>query len=173
MAGEAAVFLAVSLDGCIATRDDGVDWLNNVRGEGDNGYGAFYSTVDTVVMGRRTYDWMMEETDGEYPYEGKPGYVISEDRRRPTEHVSFTKSPVNLIQQLKRDGRRIWIVGGSLLIHSLLEAEEVDELILTMAPVILGDGIPLFYKSRVAQSFSLKSTRRYGDFVELHYLKEA
>ncbi|TMW72864.1 dihydrofolate reductase family protein [Alteribacter natronophilus] len=169
---KAAVYLAVSVDGYIATEEDRVDWLEEVPGEGDNGYGAFYETVDTVVIGRRTYDWVMKETDGDYPYAGKEGYVVSREPERASEHVTFTKNPEQLIERLKGEkGGRIWIVGGGRLIHSLLKADAVDELILTVAPVVLGSGRPLFYRTSVREMFSLHSVERYGDFVELHYKK--
>ena len=65
MAKHVSVFIATSLDGYIATREDSLAWLTRVEGEGDNGYADFYQTVDTVVMGRRTYDWLLKEVGRE------------------------------------------------------------------------------------------------------------
>ena len=65
------LFTATSLDGYIATNSDTLDWLFTVEGEGDNGYSAFYETVDTVIMGRRTYDWIKENMSEGFPYKDK------------------------------------------------------------------------------------------------------
>ena len=65
------LFIATSLDGYIATEDDSLEWLFKVEGDGDNGYSDFYDTVDTVIMGRRTYDWLLEQELESFPYEGK------------------------------------------------------------------------------------------------------
>ena len=54
------LFIASSLDGYIATKDESMEWLYNVEGEGDNGFSAFYETVDTVLLGKKTYDWVMK-----------------------------------------------------------------------------------------------------------------
>lgn len=59
------LFIAATLDGYIATLDDSLQWLFDVEGEGDNGYGAFYETIDTVVMGKKTYDWLLREQPNE------------------------------------------------------------------------------------------------------------
>lgn len=65
------LFIAMSLDGYIATKDESLEWLFNVEGEGDNGYSDFYETVDTVLMGKKTYDWMTRHVTGEFPYKNK------------------------------------------------------------------------------------------------------
>jgi dihydrofolate reductase len=61
------LFIASSLDGYIARKDESLDWLFNVEGEGDNGYYAFYETVDTIIMGRTTYEWILKNEPGEFP----------------------------------------------------------------------------------------------------------
>ncbi|WP_243156519.1 hypothetical protein [Clostridium sp. C8-1-8] len=62
------LYIATSLDGYIATEDDSLEWLFKIEGEGDNGYSEFYNTVDTILIGRRTYDWIIEEEKGNFPY---------------------------------------------------------------------------------------------------------
>lgn len=79
-------FIAESLDGYIATEDESLDWLFKVEGTGDNGYSEFIKTIDTVVMGRKTYDWVMDMEKGEYPYEGFKSYIYS--RSAPTGNSS-------------------------------------------------------------------------------------
>ena len=71
------LFIATSLDGYIACQDDSLEWLFKVAGEGDNGYLDFYENVDAIIMGRRTYDWVIENLQEEFPYKNKPCYVFS------------------------------------------------------------------------------------------------
>jgi dihydrofolate reductase len=71
------LFIAQSLDGYIATKEDSLDWLFKVEGEGDNGYSEFYEEIDTIIMGKRTYDWIMNYEKGQFPYKNKNCYVFS------------------------------------------------------------------------------------------------
>ncbi|MDK2807895.1 MAG: hypothetical protein PWP24_629 [Clostridiales bacterium] len=133
------LYIASSLDGYIATKDHQLDWLFSVEGEGDNGYSAFYDTVDTILIGRVTYDWIMEHENGAFPYQGKECYVFSRAKKEDNEQVTF------------------------------LQEKLVDELIVTVTPVILGEGIPLFQNNKVPIPLSLKNMTRYNQFVSLHY----
>ncbi|WP_102692298.1 dihydrofolate reductase family protein [Rummeliibacillus pycnus] len=165
------LFIATSLDGYIATEDESLEWLFNVEGEGDNGYSEFFGTVDTVLMGRKTYDWLLENTAGEYPYKNEECYVFTRSRIEDTENVKFINDPVvHFTKELqKQNGKDIWLVGGGELIHSFIKETLIDELIITVAPIILGNGIPLFKKSDIQTNLSLIRTRTFHQFVELHY----
>nr|WP_207710036.1 dihydrofolate reductase family protein [Roseburia sp. 1XD42-34] len=165
------LFIAASLDGYIATKDDSLEWLFQVDGEGDNGFAAFYETVDIVLMGKRTYDWIMEQEFQEFPYKNKQTYVFTRSPVTDTENVKFVSDNVSsFIQHLKQQkGKDIWIVGGGELLHPFLQEKLLDELIITVAPAILGDGIPLFKKGNYQLDLSLKKTKRFNQFVELHY----
>ncbi|UTR10049.1 dihydrofolate reductase family protein [Evansella sp. LMS18] len=166
------LFIAASLDGYIATKDESLDWLFNVEGEGDNGYSEFYNTVDSVLMGKKTYDWIMKYETGEFPYKNKECYVFTRSLKEDTENVSFIDEDITgFIGQLKnQEGDNIWIVGGGELLHSLLEDKLVDEIILTIAPVVIGKGIPLFKEGDFHLNLSLKNTRTFNQFAELHYV---
>ncbi len=83
------LFTAMSLDGYIADENDSLDWLFKVEGEGDNGYSAFYDTVDTIIMGKRTYDWIIRHETGEFPYKGKDCYIITTSTEGKSEDVCF------------------------------------------------------------------------------------
>ncbi|MCP8967876.1 dihydrofolate reductase family protein [Ectobacillus ponti] len=174
MSRNVVLYIAASLDGYIADPEDSLDWLFRVEGEGDNGYGAFYETVDTILLGRRTYDWIMEAEQGRFPYTGKECYVFSRTRQGRNEHVTFTdRDAASLVAQLQQqDGGRIWVVGGGDLLQDFLREQLVDELILTVAPVLLGKGIPLFQQMDVQTELLLQGTRRFGQFVELHYTRK-
>lgn len=75
------MFIAMSLDGFIATEDEQLDWLYSVEGEGDNGYGKFMEQVDCVLIGRKTYDWIRRESPNEFPYKDQTCYVFSRTPR--------------------------------------------------------------------------------------------
>ena len=164
------LYIGVSLDGYIATKDDSLDWLLDTKGSGDNGFGEFYDTVDTVIMGKRTYDWIMKQENGRFPYVGKECYVYTHQKLDDTEFVRFTsQNPDVLIAQLKeRDGKKIWIVGGSQIIDLVRKQNLIDEYVLSIAPVVLGSGIPLFLGNE-RSDLVLTNTRTFGQFVELSY----
>ncbi len=165
------LFIATSLDGYIAAIDDSLEWLFQVEGEGDNGYSEFYGTVDTVIMGRRTYDWLLAQELEEFPYKNKACYVYTRSSREDNENVTFVNENIfQFANKLKaQEGKNIWLVGGGELLQSFIEEKLVDELIITIAPTILGEGIPLFKKGDYQLNLSLKSTRTFNQFVELHY----
>ena len=134
------LFIAASLDGYIATKEDSLEWLFQVEGEGDNGYSEFYETVDTVLLGRRTYDWIMEFEKGKFPYKNKDCYVFTSVPSENNEHVKFVNEPpAEVIEKLKqKDGKDIWLVGGGGLLHSFVNKNLIDEMIVTIAPAIIG-----------------------------------
>ncbi len=135
------LFIATSLDGYIARKNGEVDWLFTDQ---DYGYTAFFDGIETLLMGRRTYEQVL--TFGEYPYGTKEAYVFSRVQRDRTAHVNFVaQEPASFVRDLKgRPGGDIWLVGGAVLVRELLAAKLVDRLILAVHPVILGEGLPLF-----------------------------
>lgn len=164
------LYIGISLDGYIATKDDSLEWLLSTEGSGDNGFGAFYDTVDTIILGRRTYDWIMEQEHGCFPYVGKECYVYTHQKEQDTEFVHFTtQKPDVLISGLReKEGKKIWIVGGSQIIDLFRGQNLIDEYILSIAPVLLGTGIPLF-REHDRTDLVFMSARRFGQFAELTY----
>ncbi|MCH1624431.1 dihydrofolate reductase family protein [Ferdinandcohnia quinoae] len=165
------LFIASSLDGYIATKDESLQWLFDVEGEGDNGISEFYDTVDTLLMGKKTYDWLMKQEMEEFPYTNKECYVFSRSSYEDTENVKFVNDDIkNFVNTLKnKDGNNIWVLGGGELLHSFIQEDLVDEIIITFAPTILGNGIPLFKEGNRQLDLSLKGTRKFNQFIELHY----
>ncbi|QHQ62863.1 dihydrofolate reductase [Anaerocolumna sedimenticola] len=165
------LYIAMSLDGYIATKDDHLEWLFNTEGEGDNGYSEFYDTVDTIILGRRTYDWILNNESDNFPYKNKQCYVFSKTMFGIDKNVEFINGNViDFTKKLKQmDGKNIWIVGGGELLHEFMEQRLVDEWIITIAPTIIGDGIPLFKKLDFETRLVLKGIRRFNQFTELHY----
>lgn len=165
------LYIASSLDGYIATEEHSLDWLFAVEGEGDNGISKFYETVDSILMGRVTYDWIMDYEKGEFPYKGKECYVFSKSRKEENEYVTFVNEDIpQFTKNLKnKNGKTIWLVGGGNLLDTFMKEKLVDEIIVTIAPVLIGSGIPLFKNYNFQTSLSLKEINRFNQFVELHY----
>jgi dihydrofolate reductase len=164
------LYIAMSLDGYIARLDGAVDWLDGVEGEGDNGYGEFYSQVGTVVMGRKTYEEVLKLTN-EFPYAGKNCYVLSRQSQESTSHVTFTdEDPETLVPRLKKDSDGyVWLVGGGQLVQQFLEKKLIDDLELYIIPKLIGEGIPLFPDGTPPSDWELISTGRRGQIAALKY----
>ena len=152
------LYIASSLDGYIATNEHNLDWLFSVEGEGDNGYSLFYETIDTILIGRVTYDWIIEHENGRFPYEGKKCYVFSKTKKEDNKHVNFIcEDIVRFVIDLKnKNGKNIWLVGGGELLNTFIKEKLVDELIITIAPRLLGKGIHLFKSNNFQTSLALK-----------------
>lgn len=168
------LYIATSLDGYIATEDDSLEWLFKTEGEGDNGYSEFYHTVDTILLGRRTYDWIMEKEKGNFPYQNKECYVFSKSKSGKNENVEFiNQDVVEFTNKIKKmDGGNIWLVGGGNLLHSFIKERLVDEFVITIAPTLIGHGIPLFKRNDFELDLRLREVKKFNQFVELHYEAE-
>ena len=160
------LFIASSLDGYIAKKDGSVDWLpENV----DSGYAPFYSSIDTILMGKKTYEQIL--TFGKYPYKDKTSYVFTRNtNKQKDENVEFTSDVKEFVEKLiSSSGKDIWLVGGSDIASTFLNHKLVDELILSVIPVVLGKGIPLFNNIKEEIKLELTKTTEYAELVELHY----
>lgn len=144
MTPQFSVFLGTSLDGFLARRNGGLDWLDMVHVPGeDYGYQAFFESVDAILIGSRTYDTV--KTFDEWPYGDKPCFVASTRQRVPLRHEVFLNgNPVEIARELdNRDFSRVYLDGGTL-IRSFLATGLVSDLTLSVVPILLGGGIPLF-----------------------------
>lgn len=165
------LYIAASLDGYIATAEQSLAWLFAVEGEGDNGYAAFYETVDTVLMGRTTYDWVMDYEKGKFPYPGRECYVFSRTKSGGDTNVRYFGGAIAPFVKALREkqGKNIWLVGGGELTAAFLREKLIDRITVSVAPVLLGCGIPLFQSIGVQTALRLVDMRRYGQFAELRY----
>jgi dihydrofolate reductase len=165
-------FVACSLDGFIATLDDGIDWLFT---DDDYGFSEFYRSVDCVVMGRKTFDVSM--SFDEYPYAGKQAFVFSRRRvESPLPEVRFVEEdPARFVKRLKQEpGGCIWVVGGGAIAAALMQAGLIDELVLTIHPITLGQGVPLFEKHGARSGWKLHSARSYhSGLIQATYRRSA
>lgn len=166
------LYIAVSLDGYIAKPGDDLSFLDRVQKEGeDYGYKRFLQSVDTVIIGRRTYDWVLARI-GEYPDSEKTVYVISRTNRPSLARVHYYSGRMTeLIQELKKHpGKNIFCDGGAEIVNLLLDEQLFDELIISVIPVLTGEGIRLFRDGRPEQDLELVSAKSFDTgLVQLHY----
>lgn len=166
------LYIACSLDGYIAKPNDDLSFLASVQKEGeDYGYTDFVNTIDTVILGRRTYDWVMKQVP-EFPHADKESYVITRTAKASIGNTHFyTGSLKELVLKLKAaDGKHIFCDGGAELVNELLKDKLIDELIISVIPTLLGNGIRLFKDGRPEQTLELISTKQFDTgLVQLHY----
>lgn len=137
---------ANSLDNFIARKDDAVDWLL-WSDEVTELMKSFWETIDTVVMGRRTYEVAARSGMGSYP--GVKTYVFSRTLKKPSDEslIFVNEDAAEFVRRLKNEeGKDICVMGGGVLAKSLFEADLIDEIGFNIHPVLLGSGIPLYYE---------------------------
>lgn len=168
------LYIAMSLDGYIATENNDLDWLSIVEIQNeDYGYENFVQGVDTVIMGRKTYDKVLS-FGVDFPHKAKKCYVISRSKTDVDRNVEYYSGDLkNLIEDLKnREGSNIFIDGGSEIVNELLKIDMIDEFIISIIPIFLGNGIRLFKDGRPKQPLNLKSTKEFpSGLVQLWYEK--
>lgn len=164
-------YLAASADGFIARPDEDISWLHRPRIAGDYGMAAFYKTIDTVLMGRKTY--AIGQKFGQDSYSGKKNFVFSRTslaaQSPKVEYVNgdITEFAAGLRAQ---KGKHIWLVGGASLAASFLDCGQLDEIIIHVIPIFIGEGIPLLQPRHRLIPLKCLSTRRYSDgVVRLHF----
>jgi len=166
------LYIAASLDGYIAKPGDDLSFLSIVQqGNEDYGYMDFISGVDTVIVGRRTYDWVMSQVT-EFPHSNKETYVITRTPRPAEGRIQFyTGDLKELVESLKaREGKAIFCDGGAEVIKELLQHDAVDEFYISIIPILLGAGIPLFKEGIPELRLQLVNTKSYASgLVQLHY----
>lgn len=166
-----------SLDGFIAKKDNSVSWLENAGGVYERGVSVsdeeaanFLKTIDCYVLGSRTYEHALELG---WPYGDTPVVVLtSKERPTPKKSVEFYSGDLETLvdEKLAPRYRIIWLVGGAMLCQRFLELGLVDEITLTIVPILLGEGLRLFGDSITENKWNLKNVVAYKNgFVELSY----
>jgi dihydrofolate reductase len=188
-------YAAASLDGFIATEDDSLDWLTGYQGhyEGDDvepgkgAYDEFYEGVGATVMGSNTYEWILREIRDQpsgrpvledWPYAGKPSWVLSSRQLEMPPGDSDANdvrvrnaSVADLHEEMiaSAGDRNLWVVGGGPVASQFADRGLLDELHVTVVPVVLGTGRPLFERP-LAKTMQLAGTRTFDSgMVELRY----
>jgi dihydrofolate reductase len=172
MSRKVFIFIATSLDGYIATEDGSLDWLSSVDTPGeDYGYGEANEAADTIIMGRKTYDKVMELAD-EFPHKNKKVYILSRKERPVENNIIFTnKNPGDLLRELKTQaGQNIYVDGGAQIIQELMRQDLIDEYIISVLPIFLGSGIPLFGNTGSQKMLKLKYSNSFASgLVQMAY----
>ena len=172
-----SLFIATSLDGYIAKPNDDIGFLKLVEKEGeDYGYAEFTANVDTIIIGRKTYDWVVREIGASHYNNGDRNvYVITKTERQSVgKTIFYTGNPIELVQQLKNGtGKNIYCDGGAEIINKLLKSDLIDEFIISIVPVLLGDGIRLFKDGRPEQQLELVNSKTFDtSLTQLHYRRK-
>ncbi len=167
------VYIATSLDGFIATSDGGLDWLYEFPNpeQSDYGYADFISKIDAIVMGRNTFEKVL--TFGEWPYD-QPVFLLSNSLTTLPEHILDRATIVNgdikkLVNQLNQQGYKNLYIDGGSVIQSFLKEDLIDEMIITLVPILLGNGFSLFGKLDRHLKFKHQKTQIYNDTLVKHY----
>ena len=171
------VYIATSLDGFIAERDGGIEWLTGLPDPegGDFGFAEFMAGVDAVVMGRATFEAVVGS--GVWPYE-KPVFVLSTTLDDvPADFADKAEilrgDPRSIVAALRERGLDDLYVDGGRTIQGFLAADLIDELIITTAAILLGDGIPLFGRIGRALAFrAVSATMLSPNLTQSRYVRD-
>lgn len=171
------IYIATSLDGFIAKPNDNLSFLKLVEKEGeDYGYAEFTATIDTIILGRKTYDWVLKEIGSSHYDNGDRNvYVITRTEKPSVGKTTFyTGDLTELVQQLKsQNGKNIYCDGGAEIINELLKKDLTDEMIISVIPVLLGNGTRLFKEDRPEQLLELVSTKTFETgLIQMHYKRK-
>lgn len=171
------LFIAMSLDGYIAKPNDDLGFLKIVEKEGeDYGYAAFMDTIDTLIIGRRTYDYVLKEIGPSHYDNGQRDvYVITRTERPQVGRTTFyTGSITELVNRLRAEkGKNIYCDGGAEVINELLKHDLIDELTISVIPVLLGDGTRLFKDGRPEQALEFVTAKAFETgLTQLHYKRK-
>lgn len=161
------LYCAASLDGYIARKDGSVDWLDSIPNpeHSDYGYAQFYDSIDVTLMGNGTYKAVLG-FGVDFPYQEKTNYVFSRTSTgTDAPFIQYINDDViSFVNELKtKPGKNIWLVGGGQLNTTLLNAGLIDELIITLFPIILGDGIPTFADGALESHFKVVENKTFDN----------
>ncbi|MFC1879671.1 dihydrofolate reductase family protein [Chloroflexota bacterium] len=178
MTNKNVVFIAKSLDGYIADKDGGLDWLQYIPNPDnlDMGYKKFSNCVDAIVMGRKTFETVCG-FDIDWPY-SLPVFVMSSTLESAAEEykgkVEIIKgSPAEITAELHKKGFTRLYIDGGVTIQNFLKEDLIDELIITTMPILLGGGAPLFGDLPKEMEFEhVESTLYLNAIVQDHYRRK-
>ena len=159
------LYVATSVDGFIARKNGSVDWLTQYNNSGEDfGYKEFLDSVETVILGNTTY------REFKAPYENKKCYVFSRKNTGKENNITYVNTDVKEFTDGLSENENIWLVGGADIAKEFLKNNLIDEFIITIIPIVLGEGIPLFAKGCGEHKLKLLTTKSYDSgVVQLHY----
>jgi dihydrofolate reductase len=167
------VHIATSADGYIARPDGDIEWLTSRPApEGFYGMNAFMKSIDTKLLGRKTYEKSVRMGA---KFDSTSRYIVFSRHAPPVDApsgVEFVNGSIGpFVSRLREQpGKDIWLMGGGELIASFLDEDAIDEFVISVAPVFIGDGIPLIARRHRHVALELHSIERFDDgLVQLHY----
>ena len=170
------VFIATILDGFIADKNVGIDWLHEIPNPtgSDYGYNAFIESIDALVMGRNTLELVLT-LDCNWPY-SKPVFVLSNTLNAVPKGYENKVSLVNgdlkkLTEELKGKGYANLYIDGGVTIQNFLKEDLIDEIIITIIPVLLGGGIPLFAQQENTLEFRCTDSEVFSNGISQNRFK--
>ncbi|KDN54034.1 dihydrofolate reductase family protein [Flavobacterium seoulense] len=172
-----ALFIATSVDGYIAKPNDDLSFLKLVEKEGeDYGYAEFTATIDTIIIGRKTYDYVVKEIGvSHYDNGQRDVYVITREQKPQVGRTTFYSGDLTeLVNRLKQEkGKNIYCDGGAEIINELLQRDLIDELIISVIPILLGKGTRLFKDDRPEQLLEFVTAKTFDTgLTQLHYKRK-
>ena len=168
------LYIAISLDGFVAGPDDDISWLFRYN-DVDYGFNEFFSGIGAIIQGRRAYE--IEARNGWETPTPVPTFVLSHDpslRKSERGNFVFTDKDISKVLQRAKQltGKDVWIEGGANVAQQFLERNLMDEIVLSIVPVILGNGIGLFGKTYKTIEFALREVRQFDKgLVQLTYIR--
>jgi len=160
-------YVAISLDGFIATPDGGVDWLTPFQESGeDYGYADFLASVDSLLIGSSTYEFMLGHPPWLHP--DKPSWVFTtRDLELAHESVELTsRDPLEVLAELRSRGlRSAWLMGGGKLASAFRDRGIISHYVIAVVPIVLGSGIPLLAAGGPQDRLRLIGTESYSSGI--------
>ena len=161
----------MTLDGYLADKNHSLAWLDQTGDVEETGYSDFYKRMDITIMGRRTFSAIEKLENIEAIYPSTRNYVFTHSKDPLPKGFIPQRGDVAAFVKQAGKGENIWIIGGNTMLSPLLDGNMIDCLILQTAPVLLGEGIPLFTQKEALKRFLLQDVKKYGQFAELIYTK--
>lgn len=159
----------ITLDGYLADKNHGLDWLHQTGSVEETTADEFYDQMDITLMGKKTFNEIKDLENASDIYSKTTNYVFTHSESLGVDgFIAVQGDVVEFVQGLATD-QNIWIIGGNTILAPLLDADLVDHMIIQIAPVLLGAGIPLFTQKEALKRFKLREVKQYGQFAELVY----
>ena len=165
---KAILHICTSVDGFIADENGSSNFVFKAQ-EADSDFEKFYNSVGSVVMGRKTYDYLKDKQPN--LFKDKDVFVITHYLRQKEKNITFIHEDImGCITDLKKNSKKdIWILGGSEIVNILLKEKLLDKAIITTAPIVLGKGVRLFKNDNPNIDLKLVSAQTFADFVQVEY----
>ena len=172
-----SLFIATSLDGYIAKPNDDLSFLKLVEKEGeDYGYADFTANIDTIILGRKTYDYVLKEIGSSHYDNGQREVYVITRTARPSvgRTIFYTGNLTELVEQLKsQSGKNIYCDGGAEIVNEFLKNDLIDEFVISIIPILVGSGTKLFQDNRPEQQLEFVRAKSFDTgLTQLHYKRK-